>query len=217
MIPAASHKPLMMIGAGGHGRVLHALALALGRPIAGVYDPMLVEKGERRWNNVPVLGGNAELAAAGRDEFELVNGVGQLVGSTTRRLLHDHFTGLGFSFATLVHPAAWVANDVVLSQGVQVMAGAIVQPGCAIGEASVVNTRAGVDHDCVIGRHVHLAPGATLCGTVEVGEGAFVGAGAIVVQNRRVGAGAVVAAGATAARDVPPQHLLMPGMRAKPL
>ncbi len=211
-----AQKPLRLIGAGGHGRVVLALAKAAGREIVGVYDPLLVGQGCAIWNGVSVLGGNAELEAAPPETFDLANGVGQLVGSDVRRRLHEHFKQLGFRFATLVHPAAWVADGVDMADGVQIMAGAIVQPGCSIGEGSVINTLAGVDHDCTIGRHVHVAPGATLCGTVDIADGAFVGAGAVVIQNRRVGTGAVIAAGATAARDVAPGHILMPGKRAAP-
>jgi len=78
------------------------------------------------------------------------------------------------------------------------MAGVVIQPGCAIGENSIINTRAGVDHDCRIGHDVHVAPGATLCGTVTVEDGAFIGAGATVIQGLRVGARAVVECGGNA-------------------
>ena len=77
----------------------------------------------------------------------------------------------------------------------QIMAGAIIQPGCTIGNNVLINTRVSVDHDCIIGDHVHIAPGAILCGGVTVGEGAFIGAGAIIPEGRNVPAGAFVKAG----------------------
>lgn len=210
-------RPLAMIGAGGHARVLLALGSALGREFLGVYDPELAKIDATSWRGLPVLGTDEDLAAVPRTRFDLLNGIGQRIGSDLRRHVHERLTGLGFKFAPVVHPAAWVAVDAMIADGVQIMAGAVVQPGCSIGEGSIVNTRASVDHDCTIGRHVHIAPGATLCGTIEVGCGAFIGAGAVIVQNLRIGSGAIIAAGATAARDVPSGHILMPGAPARPI
>ena len=89
-----------------------------------------------------------------------------------RERLYAAWRAKGYDFPALVHPSAWIAPGVILGDGVQVMAGVVIQPGCAIGENSIVNTRAGVDHDCSIGCDVHVAPGATLCGAVTVEYGA---------------------------------------------
>ena len=89
------------------------------------------------------------------------------------------------------------------------MAGVVIQPGCAIGENSILNTSVGVDHDCQIGRDVHVAPGATLCGTVTVDDGAFIGAGATVIQGLRIGARAMVGAGVTLVQDLAPMTTVL--------
>lgn len=192
---------LVMLGAGGHAKVLQALAVAAGRHWLGVCDPVLARGGEREWRGLPVLGGDDALERL-HPATALVNGVGQTVGDARRRRLYEECRGKGFRFPLLVHPAAWMAADTAAEDGVQVMAGAVVQPGCSIGGNSIVNTRASIDHDCRLGAHVHIAPGATLCGGVHVGDGAFIGAGAVVLPGVRIGAGAIVAAGATASRDL---------------
>lgn len=197
-----SDLPLILIGAGGHARVLQELAQVAGWQFLGVCDPHLASQGETTWQGLAVLGGDAALNGMDPSGVGLVNGIGQLVGSTVRRALHDRFCTAGFTFPTLVHPAAWVSSTAMLADGVQIMAGAIIQPGCRIDSDVIINTRASVDHDCTIGPHVHIAPGATLCGGVHVGEGAFIGAGAVVIQGVRIGAGAVVGAGVTLTRDL---------------
>ena len=62
------------------------------------------------------------------------------------------------------------------------MAGAILQSGVTIGENSVVNTRASIDHHCLIESGVFISPGVVLCGGVSVEEGAFIGAGAVILK-----------------------------------
>lgn len=191
----------IVLGGGGHGRVVRALAEAIGIAVIGVCDPAL-EGGD--WFGLPVLGDDAALARFPPATTLLLNGIGKLPGSETRRRLQDRLSLRGYAFPALVHPFAWVAPDAVLAAGVQIMAGAVVQPGCRIGAGSIVNSRASVDHGCVLGADVHLAPGAVLCGDVTVADGAFVGAGAVILQGRRIGAGSVVAAGAIITRDLEP-------------
>lgn len=200
--PTDSRRPFVLLGAGGHARVLLALARAAGLPLLGVCDPVLQAEGCGQWEGLQVLGGDDALDGHGPEHVGLMLGVGQLAGSTVRARLYGIWSARGYAFPPLVHPAAWVASDVALPDGVQIMAGAVVQPGSVLGRNTIVNTHASIDHDCRIGAGVHVAPGAVLCGSVDVGDGAFVGAGAVLIQGVRVGPGAIVGAGVTLVRDL---------------
>jgi len=197
-------RPLVLLGAGGHARVLLALARAAGRQLLGVCDPQLQAEGRAQWEGITVLGGDEALNRYRPDEVELLLGVGQLARSGARAKLYAAWRSQGYAFPPLVHPAAWVAPDVTLSDGVQVMAGAVVQPGCTLGSNTIINTRASIDHDCRIGNDVHVAPGAVLCGGIAVGAGVFIGAGAVIIQGLNLGQGAIVGAGVTLLRDLSP-------------
>lgn len=199
-----SQLPLVLLGAGGHARVLLALVRAVGRPLLGVCDPGLLAEGLDQWEGLTVLGNDNALDRYGPDEVNLLLGVGQLTRSSSRARLYGVWSGRGYSFLPLVHPVAWVSPDVELPDGAQIMAGAVVQPGCVLGRNTIINTRASIDHDCRIGTNVHVAPGAVLCGAVEVGDGAFIGAGAVLIQGLRVGPGAIIGAGVTLVRDLAP-------------
>ena len=202
-------RPLVLLGAGGHARVLVALARAAGQAILGVCDPALAADSVSRWGDLDVLGDDGALDRLPPDRVALVLGVGQLASGNMRERIYASWRARGYDFPSLVHPAAWVAPGVVLGDGVQVMAGAVIQPGCEIGENSIVNTRASVDHDCRIGHNVHVAPGATLCGSVTVEAGVFIGAGATVIQGVRIGGHAVVGAGVTLVRDLTPKTTIL--------
>jgi UDP-perosamine 4-acetyltransferase len=198
----SGQRPLILLGAGGHAKVLLALARAAAVPVEGVCDPSLAVNGIGQWLGVPVIGADDALDTLDPATVFLANGIGQVPFSQLREKLFTRCMAKGFSFASLVHPAAWVAPDAILEEGSQVMAGSIVQSAAKLGMNSVVNTRASIDHDCNIGAHVHVAPGAVLCGSVRVGDRAFIGAGATVIQGIQVGACAVIGAGATVVRDV---------------
>lgn len=196
-------RALVLLGAGGHARVLLALIRAAGYSVLGVCDPHLAAGGQSSWEGLDVLGDDETLAARlGPDQVALALGVGQLSSGTQRERIYNQWRSRGYVFPPLVHPTAWLANDAMLADGVQIMAGAIIQPGCSIGENSIINTRVSVDHDCRISSNVHLAPGATLCGSVHVAAGAFIGAGAVIIQGVHIGEHAVVGAGATLVRKL---------------
>ena len=192
----------IILGAGGHALVLKALADAAGMSVIGVSDPVLYAAGVPQWHGLPVFGDDEILEQQDSEKIGLINGIGQLPRSKARKNIQLKFMIAGFYFPPCVHPSAWVCDDAKLGVGCQIMAGAIVQPGCEIGVGSIINTKASIDHDCTIGDHVHIAPGATLCGNVTAGEGAFIASGAVVIQNINIGYDAILGAGATLVNDL---------------
>lgn len=208
--------PLILLGAGGHAKVLLSLVKAVGLKVSGVCDPELAQQKRSQWRGTKVLGGDEALEALDPASVGLINGIGQLVGSTSRRKTFERLKAKGFRFPQLVHPAAWVDVSAVLNEGVQVMAGAVIQADVTVGSNSIVNTGASLDHDCRLGAHVHVAPGATLCGCILVHDRAFIACGATVAQGLTVGEGAVVGAGAVLVRDLAARlTLLGPAARNK--
>lgn len=194
--------PMILLGAGGHAKVVLDLLRACGREVMGVCDPALGARGATEWRGLRVLGGDEAVDALAPGSIALANGIGQRVGDSARRAAYERLRHNGHRFPPLVHPSAWVSDSARIADGVQVMAGAIVQADAAIGENTIVNTLASVDHDCRVGAHVHVAPRATLCGGAVVGDAAFLGAGCTVLPGIGVGAAAVLGAGTVLARDL---------------
>jgi sugar O-acyltransferase (sialic acid O-acetyltransferase NeuD family) len=195
-------KPVLVLGAGGHAKVLVDALLACGTQVLGLTDADAARHGSLVLG-LPVVGNDEAVLKHPAADILLVNGIGGVRGEALRREVFERFLRSGYGFATVVHPSAVLARAVGLGEGAQVMAGVIVQAGATIGRNAIINTRASVDHDCIVGDHVHIAPGVTLSGAVTVGDGAHVGTGASVIHSIRIGAGSVVAAGAVVIRDVP--------------
>lgn len=207
--------PVVVLGAGGHAKVVVDALLASGVRVVACLD-----RAPERWETsvlgVPVVGGDDRLPSLGGTDLLLANGVGSVGGVAARRDVFERFKRSGYTFVTVRHPSAIVGADVQLGEGVQLMAGSVVQPGCALGADTIVNTAASVDHDCRLGAHVHVAPGATLAGEVTVEEGTHIGLGASVRQCVRIGRNCVVAAGAVVIDDVA-DGLVVAGVPAAPL
>jgi UDP-perosamine 4-acetyltransferase len=203
-------KPVVILGGGGHARVVIDALRCAGHVIAGVIDPK-ADVAQSLPKGVTWLGKDLSQVKAG--EVEVAIGIGSLEASAQNarvRLFGEAKAG-GFEVITVKHPSAIVANDVALGEGSQIMAGAILQTGVRTGINCIVNTGASIDHDCRIGDHVHIAPRAVLSGTVDVGTGCHLGTGAVVIQNIRIGDWAMIAAGAVITSDVQPGARVAPG------
>lgn len=207
--------PVIVLGSGGHAKVLLDALRTGAASVIGLTDSDPALAGSTVLG-VKILGTDDALRQFPPSAVVLVNGIGSIGPTDSRRALFEKYKRLGYTFASVIHPAAVVAPSAQLGEGVQVMAGGIVQPDCSIGDDSIVNTGASVDHDCRIGAHVHIAPGATLSGTVEVGDNVHIGTGSTVMQGVRIGAESVIGAGAVVIDDVAPRTRVA-GVPAKEL
>ncbi len=194
--------PVIVIGGGGHAKVLINTLFDLSVNIlgftdcnAGNIDQTILE--------IRALGNDDIILQYPTDNIRLVNGLGSTKSTKKRKEIFEYFKKLGYSFATVIHPASVISRDVKISEGAQIMAGAIIQPGSYIGKNTIINTKVSVDHDCSIGDHVHLAPGVTLSGMVKTGSGAHIGTGATVIQGIHIGQNSLIGAGALVLKDVP--------------
>lgn len=193
-------QPVVLLGAGGHARVVLDVLRLRGHSIIGVCAPELLPGS--RWEGVEVLGDDAALGALDPNEVRLANGIGLVPGGMVRRRAHETFSEKGYQWLTLEHPSSLRAADGNLKDGVQLMAGVVVQPGYRFGTGVVVNTGAVVDHDCQLNEHVFVGPGAVLCGGVKAGRGVFIGAAAVILPQVELGDNAIIGAGAVVARSV---------------
>lgn len=195
------NDPFIVIGAGSHAKVLISALLRQKRQILGLLDADAAKHGIDILGQ-PVKGGDEWLAKAGWEAAALINGIGSVGLPVVRQRVFDRLSGLGRAFASCIDGAAFVSPEAVLADGVQVMAGAVVQAGARLGRNVIVNSGAVIDHDCDIGDHCHIAPGAVLSGEVRVGPGSHIGTGATVIQSIVIGGGCLVAAGATLVRNL---------------
>ncbi len=187
------YPDVILIGAGGHAKVVLDLAQLNGRNVVGVVDPLLGSTNNRYWMDIPVIE-TEEVVIRDFSRCRLLNGIGFMPHSSARYRVYKKFHDLGFVFETLVHPRATVSGFAKLGEGVQVMAGTVIQAGAVVGNNSIVNTSAIIEHDVVIGESVNISPGAVICGASVLMDQVFVGANATIVQEVSLGNKSIVKA-----------------------
>ena len=193
-------KPVIIIGAGGHARVLFDCLRLQGVNVLGMLDKAGTENGNF---DFPIIGDDSAISEYPSDTVELVNGLGSVGNMNLRTSIFSRFKKLGYRFRSVIHPSAIIAHDCELGEGVQVFAGAVINTGTKIAADTIVNTGAIVDHECIVGSHVHIAPGCTLSGGIHIGDGTHIGTGTTIIQGIKIGSHALVAAGAVVVKNVP--------------
>lgn len=189
-----TRRPLTIVGAGGHAKVVIATARACGWTELELADDDVQLLG-REYLGVRVSRTGAAVLA---DSASLA--IIAIGDNAVRSRLAD---SARCDIISLVHPSAHVDDSVVIGAGCVVFAGAVVQPATTLGAYTIVNTSSSVDHDCTLGRAVHVGPGAHLCGGVRVGDRTLLGVGAMVIPCMEIGADVIVGAGAAVVRNVP--------------
>lgn len=196
------NQSLVILGAGGHARVVAEVAGILGCSLVGYLAPRAAEPSHAP--HLRYLGNDGAipaLLAAGHD-FILGIGFVDAAGATRRMVLVAQIPQ--DRLARLVHPTAVVSPSARIASGVFVAAGTILGTGSQAGSGAILNSGAIIDHDCRIGTNSHVAIGARISGEVTVGRNCLIGAGATIRQGLYIGDNTVVAAGAVVLHDVVP-------------
>lgn len=194
----SNNKHLIIVGAGGHGKVVADCADCMAQ-YDEIYFLDSLHKPGSKVADWEVKGEPDDFEKLINPDTEFFVAVGN---NHVRAKLLLNMQEKGANIATLVHPSASIGKQVTLGKGTVVLAGAVINILSSVGAGCIVNTSATVDHDCQLGDFVHIAPGVNLAGTVTLENYVFIGAGGTVIPNMTIGANATVGAGATVIRPV---------------
>ena len=190
----STEPPILVIGSGGHAKVVVDAIRSNGPASIVVIDDAPGAQG-RMLLGVPV---SAPASATGHQ-----GGFHVAIGDNDSRMRKTAELLGALSPRVVVHSRASVSSSSSIGAGAFLAAGCTLGPDCTIGAGVIVNHGAVVDHDCVVGEFAHVAPNATLGGGVSVGRLSMVGAGATVLPGTRIGQRCIIGAGAVVRRDVP--------------
>lgn len=190
------HKNLLILGAGGHGRVVADVA-----------------KSSRQWKQIAFL--DDEVVP---NTFPGIKIIGKLntvipylkkydifVAIGNNRIREQILTDLenkGAKMPVIIHPNATIGSNVKIGAGTVIMPGVIINCNSSIGKGCIINTGSSIDHDNIIGDYVHLSPGVHTAGTVKIGKGTWIGIGAVIRNDMRIGSDCMIGAGAVVVKDI---------------
>ena len=183
---------LIIVGAGGHGKVVADNALKNGYTDIVFIDDNAIGD----CMGFPIIGVSAYIDRFDDGNTDFVIGIGN---NEIRKMIAEKYN---VNWVTIIHPSVQKAVNVSIGKGTVVMAGAVINACSAVGNHCIINTGAIVEHDNVIDDYVHISPSVKLGGTVCIGECTHIGIGATVINNIVVSNGCIVGAGAVVVKDI---------------
>ena len=199
-------KNVIIIGAGGHGKVIADIVLCNHDTLLGFLDDC---------QSAPVMGypilGKMQEWKRYTDCAYFVLGIGS---NAIREKFSEEISAPWY---TAIHPSAQIGKGVHIGAGSVVMAGALINAEAEIGSHCIVNTGAVIEHDNVLEDFVHVSPNVALCGTVRIGHGTHVGAGSVVKNNCTVCPNCILGAGSVVVKNItePGTYVGVPARRIK--
>lgn len=190
---------LLIIGAGGHGKVVADTAIEMEQwdEIAYLDD---------RYPDISstlcfsVIGKIGEIDLF---QYKFPDVVVAIGNNELRVRLLQRIHESGFRIPAIVSPNSYISRYAEIGQGTVVFAQVAINVSVAIGDGCIINTGATIDHDCKLGTGVHISPGAHLAGGVRVGDYSWIATGANVIPGVTIGKNVVIGAGAVVINDVP--------------
>ena len=183
---------VVIIGAGGHAKVISDIILKNGDKLLGFLDDFKTGKILLGYGVIGVVSDINKFAK----DTQFIIAIGDNHIRETIAKTYD------VNWYTAIHPSAQIGVDVVLHKGTCVMANAVINSGSNIGEHCIINTAAIVEHDCTLLDFVHISPNAVLCGNVNIGVCGHIGASAVVKNNIVITDNVVVGAGAAVVKNI---------------
>ncbi|MDZ7646829.1 MAG: acetyltransferase [Cytophagales bacterium] len=195
---------VILWGGTGQAKVNRSIIEYYGSKVVAVFDdtPNLISP----FQDVEIYcGWNAFLdwinSRLDRSEIGFSIAIGNPHGRV-RLKLQEKLIHQGLNPISVIHPTATIAKNATIGRGVQIMAGAIIQPEVKIGDQCIINTNASVDHEDILEDGVEIGPGATLCGNVHIEVNGWIAAGAVILPRLKIGHDSIVGAGSLITKDV---------------
>ena len=183
---------LIIIGAGGHGKVIADNALRNGQKNICFIDDHT--RGEVI--GFPVIGTSEDIERLNDGNTDFIIGIGS---NAARKTMAETYN---INWVSVIHPSAQIAFNAEIGKGTVVMANAVINACATVGEHCIINTGAIIEHDDVIENYVHISPNVALGGTVHIGANSHIGIGATVRNNLDICDGCIIGAGAVVICDI---------------
>lgn len=183
---------LIIVGAGGHGKVIADIAVKNGYTDIFFVDDISTGS----CMGFPIIANTEKISILDDGATDFVIAIGN---NKTRKMIAEKFD---VNWVTLVHPSAQISMKVELGVGTVVMANAVINADAKVGKHCIINTSAVIEHDNVIEDYVHISPNVALGGTTRVGELTHIGIGSSVINNVSICENCVIGAGTVVVADI---------------
>lgn len=176
-------EKLLLVGAGGFGRVVLEHASAL-------YDCTFLDDGDVSIvDGIPVIGKTEDMKKYFPEYKLLLVTIGN---NKLRQSLYERAAVIGYSFPNLVYPSAYVSSHAHIGSGVIILNNAVIQNNAQIGNGCIINPGVEAHHDSTIGDYCLIYTNSVVRSLTHVGNRVWIGSTVTIATSATVPDDAVV-------------------------
>ena len=158
-------KEVVIIGAGGHSKVVADIVIKSGDKVLGFLDDNLKKK-TKIIENYQVLGKIEKCLDLQKEKKELYF----IIAIGDNHIREEIYSKYKLNYYTAIHPNSNIGLEVKIGQGTVIMSNVCINSSTQVGKNCIINTGAIIEHDNEIDDYVHVSPNATLCRNSKSGE-----------------------------------------------
>lgn len=170
---------LLILGAGGHGKVIYEAAMLSGNfnKIAFL-DDSYKEESITELNVIGKINDYKNLLGKYKNAFVAL-------GNNKKRIeLINELLDFGYEVPAIIHPKAYLSSFSTVDKGTALLAGSVVNVNTKVGLGNIININSTVDHDCNLEDGCHVCSGATVRSMVRLGKMITVDAGSVIESGQ---------------------------------
>ncbi|WP_028043145.1 acetyltransferase [Candidatus Stoquefichus massiliensis] len=195
-------KKMIIIGAGGHGKVVADIAKKNQYEVIGFIDDNENKKKNGKYDVIGTIKDIDMYLNSDDDKYSNLYFFVAIGNNQMREEISKLLMKKGIIQPTLIHPSAVIDDSVSIGEGTVVMANVVINADTNVGSACIINTSSSVDHDCIIEDYVHISPGVHIAGTVKVGKRTWIGIGTSIINNISLNEYVIIGAGSSVIKDI---------------
>lgn len=160
-------KPkILIIGAGGHGKVVCDTILTQGEyDIAGFADST-IPVGEIVIDTYKVISTQDTIHTI-KNSFDFF--IVAIGNNKIRQKIYNEMSQI-IKPAIVIHNSAVIGSNVIIGKGAVILANSVINSSSRVGKNTIVNAGVIVDHDCKIGDNIHLSIGTMVGSNSEISD-----------------------------------------------
>ena len=175
------NKKVVIIGAGGHAKVISEIVELNGDMLIGFLDDTKKES--------KVIGTTNDINKILNSD----NDIKFIIGIGNNKVRNDIFKAHPqIDYYTAIHPRAVISKSAIIGKGSAIMANAVINANSIIDENCIINTGTIVEHDCKIENGAHLSYRVTVGSESKIGEGVLIDRNVKINDYEKISIGEIV-------------------------
>ena len=188
-----TNRRLLIIGCGGHSKVITDIAKALKFKNI-FYQDINSKKSEFLGTNIS----NKQIKNY-EDYFFVAIGDNYI---REKVLIEFQKKNPNATAATLIHPSSVVSENSSIDIGSAVMPLCVINSSSKIGKGVIVNSHSSLDHDNLLMDYSSVAPGVITGGNVSIGKRSVISIGSRIKNNVSIGSDTIIGASSYVNKDI---------------